>query len=79
MMFVITKAGGNRPDESLATLCQKKVLHSISLQATRADNPETFPLSFLILFYVLTSERLAHCCSSCLPAGRQVPAFCVTR
>ncbi len=36
-MIVITKAGGNRPNESLATSILGKVLHSISI-LSEADN-----------------------------------------
>jgi len=38
ILIVITKAGEIRLDESLATLCQKKVLHSIRQSET--DNPK---------------------------------------
>ena len=54
IMFVITKAGGNRPCESLATLCQKEgATFYLNL---RKDNPEIFSLTFLIP-YICFDER----------------------
>ena len=66
-MFVITKAGGNRPCESLATLCQKKVLHSISIR--REKITQGFSPYFLIPNYFIY-ERMA-----CAFFAVHIPAF----
>jgi hypothetical protein len=49
IMIVITKAGGNRPDESLATSILGKVLHSISNIYLEKDNRRN-NLLFLITY-----------------------------
>lgn len=41
ILIVITKAGGNRPDESLATLYYKEGA-TFYLDLSRADNQENF-------------------------------------
>jgi len=71
LLFVITKAGGNRPVESLATLCQKKVLHSISIYGEQIT-PRIL-LTFTITYYNFY-ERLA-----CAVAVIHIPAVRTTR